>query len=100
MLNWLHPSQVLYCDTDSCKFIYDKTNPLHKYPTNEARDLPDSVSFGKALSQWENEFDEDEWIVELVIGGAKSYSYKTNKGKGRKGLPWMWPTLILLISRQ
>jgi hypothetical protein len=32
------------------------------------------------LSQWENEFDEDECIVELVIGGAKSYSYKTNKG--------------------
>ncbi len=43
--------------------------------------MPASVSFGKALSQWENEFDEDEWIVELVIGGAKSYSYKTNKGK-------------------
>ncbi len=49
--------------------------------SNDAPDLPASVSFGKALSQWENEFDEDEWIVELVIGGAKSYSYKTNKGK-------------------
>jgi hypothetical protein len=33
------------------------------------------------LSLWENEFDEDEWIVELVIGGAESYSYKTEKGK-------------------
>ena len=49
--------------------------------SNDAPDLPASVSFGKALSQWENEFDEDECIVELVIGGAKSYSYKTNKGK-------------------
>ena len=49
--------------------------------SNDAPDLPASVSFGKALSQWENEFDEDEWIVELVIGGAKSYSYRTYKGK-------------------
>ena len=49
--------------------------------SNDAPDLPASVSFGKALSQWENEFDEDECIVELVIGDAKSYSYKTNKGK-------------------
>ncbi len=49
--------------------------------SNDAPDLPASVSFGKALSQWENEFDEDECIVELVIGGAKSDSYKTNKGK-------------------
>ncbi len=49
--------------------------------SNDAPDLPASVSFGKALSQWENEFDEDECIVELVIGGAKSYSYKTHNGK-------------------
>ncbi len=49
--------------------------------SNDAPDLPASVGFGKARSQWENEFDEDEWIVELVIGGAKSYAYKTNKGK-------------------
>ncbi len=31
--------------------------------------------------EWRNEFDEDEWIIEIVIGGAKSYSYVTNKGK-------------------
>ena len=28
-----------------------------------------------------NEFSNDEWIDEIVVGGAKSYSYKTNKGK-------------------
>ncbi len=57
--------------------------------SNDAPDLPASVSFSKARSQWENEFDEDECIVELVIGGATSYSYKTNKGKvviKRKGI--------------
>jgi hypothetical protein len=30
MLDWLDPSQVLYCDTDSVFFIYDETNPKHK----------------------------------------------------------------------
>ena len=58
-----------------------KTGSCTISQSNDAPDLPASVSFGKALSQWENEFDEDECIVELVIGGAKSYSYKTNKGK-------------------
>ncbi len=81
MLTWVHHSQVIYCDTDSIIFIYDKTNPLHKYPSNDATDRPKLVSFGRALSQWENEFkDEGEWIVEIVVAGAKSYSYKTNKG--------------------
>jgi hypothetical protein len=32
MLDWLHPSQVLYCDTDSVMFVYDETNPEHKAP--------------------------------------------------------------------
>ena len=52
LLSWLHPSQILYCDTDSVMFIYNKTNPLHKYPSNE-----------------------------FVFGGAKSYSYKKNNGE-------------------
>jgi hypothetical protein len=62
-------------------FIYNKTNPLHKYPSNDAIDLPENVKFGKGLSEWENENVEGEFITELVIGGAKSYSYKTNTGK-------------------
>jgi hypothetical protein len=80
MLAWLHPSQLIYCDTDSVIFLYDENNPLHKKPVN-ATDLPKSVRFGKALSNWENELDDGEWIDEIVCGGAKSYAYKTNKGK-------------------
>ena len=34
MLDWLHPSQICYCDTDSVMFIYDETNPEHKAPIN------------------------------------------------------------------
>ena len=81
MLNWLHPSQLIYCDTDSVIFLYDEENPLHKYPSNDAQDLPDNVRFGDALGEWEDEFKQGEWIEEVVVGGAKSYSYRTNKGK-------------------
>ena len=81
MLLWLDPSQLIYCDTDSVIFRYDPGNPEHKYPKNDERDIPDNVRFGDALGEWENEFGEDEWIDEIVVGGAKSYSYRTNKGK-------------------
>ena len=82
MLDWLHPSQLIYCDTDSAIFVYDKNNPLHKYPNNDAKDLPDNVRFGDALGEWEDEFKkEGGHIKEIVVGGAKSYSYVTNKDK-------------------
>jgi hypothetical protein len=81
MLIWLDPSQLIYCDTDSVIFRYDPDDPKHKYPKNDERDIPDNVRFGDALGEWENEFGEGEWIDEMVVGGAKSYSYKTNKGK-------------------
>jgi hypothetical protein len=45
MLSWLHPSQIIYADTDSCYFLYDKTNPLHKKPDNNDPTLPKSVKF-------------------------------------------------------
>ena len=55
-----------------------------KKPTND-QDLLDTVRFAPNkeanLGEWENEFKEDELIVELVVGGAKSYSYRTNRGK-------------------
>ena len=82
MLQWLDKSQILYCDTDSVFFIYDETNPNHKQPSNDRKDLPDNIRFGDALASWENEFEDSkgtEWITEFVCGGAKSYSYKTNK---------------------
>jgi hypothetical protein len=81
MLVWLDPSQLIYCDTDSVIFRYDPDDPKHKYPKNDERDIPDNVRFGDALGDWQDEFEEDEWIDEMVVGGAKSYSYKTSKGK-------------------
>ena len=81
MLLWLDYGQLVYCDTDSVMFICDSKNPKHKIPSNLAEDLPDNVRFGNALGEWEDEFKTGEWIDEIVVGGAKSYSYKTNKGK-------------------
>jgi hypothetical protein len=78
MLDWLDPSQVLYCDTDSIFFIYDETNPKHKKPENN-KSNPKTIQFGKGLGEWENEHP-DQWITEIVIGGAKSYAYKLNDG--------------------
>ena len=80
MMHWLHPSQIIYVDTDSVKILYDKTNPNHKYPSNNAKDLPNNVKFGNGLGEWEYELDEDDWIDEIVVAGAKSYAYKTKKG--------------------
>ena len=74
----------MYYDTDSCYFVYDPDNTNHKYPTNDQA-RPATVSFAAkkkgSLGQWENYFDEDEYIVAWVCGGAKSYAYRTNKGK-------------------
>ena len=81
LLSWLHPSQILYCDTDSVMFIYNKNNKLHKFPSNNANDLPKSVKFGKGLGEWEDENRYGEFIDEFVCGGAKSYSYRTNLNK-------------------
>ncbi len=47
-LDWLDPSQVIYCDTDSCYFIVDETNPKHKHPHNN-QPLPPLVRFGNGL---------------------------------------------------
>jgi hypothetical protein len=85
MLNWLHPSQIVYCDTDSVIFVYDETNPEHKYPSNDAPDLPSNILFGDCLGAWENEMSGNWYIKEIVIGGAKSYSYiKYNPDTGEE----------------
>ena len=82
MLDWLHHSQICYCDTDSVMFIYNKNNPLHKKPENDQEGMPSNIRFGNSLGEWEYEMkDPEEYIEELVIGGAKCYSYLTNKGK-------------------
>ena len=54
-LDWLDPSQIIYYDTDSCILLFDENNPKHKYPSNDAKDLPPNVRFGGALGQWNDE---------------------------------------------
>ena len=75
MLEWLDPSQLICCDTDSVIFLYNKTNPLRVYPSNEAKDLPKTERFGDALGEWEDEFKGGEYSKEVVIGGAQSSKY-------------------------
>jgi hypothetical protein len=77
MISWIHPSQLIYCDTDACYFLYDKTNPLHKKPDNNDPTLPKSVKFGDGLGCWKLE----TMIKEMVVGGAKTYAYENKKGK-------------------
>ena len=77
MLDWLHPSQICYCDTDSVMFVTNSKNPNHKDPNKAPKD----IETGYGLGQWEDEFKGQDHIVELVVGGAKSYSYKTASGK-------------------
>ena len=81
MLDWLHPSQVCYCDADSVIIIYDETNPEHKSPEKHKAT---TLEFGGGLGQWEDEFGGKDYIEELVIGGANSYSYKTKYGCTKK----------------
>ena len=50
-------------------------------PSNDAKDKPANISFGNALGEWENEFKDGDWIDEIVVAGAKSYAYRTSKGK-------------------
>jgi hypothetical protein len=81
MLSWLHPSQNCFCDTDSVMIMFGATSPIHTYPSNDATDLPSSVKVGKGLSEWDNKCQKGEWIMEFVIGGVKSDSYRTTTGK-------------------
>ena len=84
MLSFLHPSQILYYDTDSCYFLYDPDDSNHKKPSNDQA-RPKSITFAPnkkaCLGQWECDLKEGEYITEFVCGGAKSYAYKTNKEK-------------------
>ena len=44
MLDLLHSSQLVYCDTDSIIFVYDGNDPNHRLP-------PDSM-LGDSLGAW------------------------------------------------
>ena len=93
-VDWLHPSQILYMDTDSCIYLYDPDHPGHINPDDTAQQFPDKVSLGSGLGQWSNELepaDKDpvkgstvlrpaEYITQFVATGPKSYAYITNRG--------------------
>ena len=54
------------------------------FHSKEASEL--GIEFVNGLGQWENEFkfdkpEDEEYITEICVLGAKSYAYKTNKGK-------------------
>ena len=65
----LHPSQLFYCDTDSCYFVYNPNNPNHIDPRNTK--LPEKVEIGNGLGQWEMELSDG---VKWCGTGAKSYA--------------------------
>ena len=83
MMDWLHDTQMIYCDTDSVIFMYDEENANHKNPY--IHEPQKGLEFGKGLGQWEDEFEGKDWIEEIVTGGAKSYSYRTALGAAKKG---------------
>ena len=82
-IDWLHYSQVLYYDIDTCVYLYDPEHIDQINPEDDNQNRPDPVSMGKGLGQWNNELDADkgEFITELAATGPKSYAYKTNLGR-------------------
>ena len=71
-MNALHPSQLLYCDTDSCYFAFNPNNPNHIHPKNT--ELPRGVELGNGLGCWEEELKDG---IEFAGCGAKTYGCKT-----------------------
>ena len=91
MLDYLHPDQVIYCDSDSVIFLYECNNPNHKSPETPPEELPKWLRFGSALGEWSDELGEGEHIEEIVCGGAKSYAYRTTTAStcyAKKESPW------------
>jgi hypothetical protein len=75
-ISYLHPSQLLYCDTDSCYYVYDPENPNHKDPTKNT----DSGLFqmGDGIGQWETELNDGN---KFSASGAKSYMIECDNPK-------------------
>ena len=81
-MDWLDPSQLCYCDTDSVSSLYDETNPSHNNPY--LHQTPYCLEFGSGLGQWEDEFDGKDYMTELVVAGATYYTYQTAYGCTQK----------------
>jgi DNA polymerase family B len=91
----LHPSQVVYTDTDSVMFVYDSANPLHKM-------LPTGNYLGDFVDEY-----PDYNGVEWCCTGSKSYFIKFERKsdskilyKGRfKGIPMNSASFSLLDNK-
>ena len=69
---------VIYCDTDSIIYC-------------SSRDEIDQVKYGDGLGDFKDEIEEDDKIIEVVAGGSKQYSYRTEKGTTQiklRGIQW------------
>ena len=62
--------QVLYHDTDSVVYVYDKNNPKHFRITN-----------GDLLGEWTDELDGVDMCGTFLGAGPKNYSYETTDGE-------------------
>ena len=62
--------QVLYHDTDSVVYVYDKNNPDHFRITN-----------GDLLGDWTDELDGVDMCGTFLGAGPKNYSYETTDGE-------------------
>lgn len=80
-LHFLHPSQLLYTDTDSIAYVKDEKNPLHK-----------DIATGPYLGDYSDEYPGYH-ISEYVCLGPKTYCLRIEKGDQMffktkfKGLP-------------
>jgi hypothetical protein len=79
MLDWMHPSQLAYCDTDSVYMMYDAARPEHKNPFGG--DIPEDLEFGEGLGQWKDELKGKPALAEFVGGGAKTKATRDIKSK-------------------
>ena len=81
MLNWLHPSQLIYCDTDSVIFLYDKTDENHKYPTNDDITKPTNIRFGDALGNGKMNLVMMNGLMKLLLVVLKVILIKVTREK-------------------
>lgn len=64
-------NQVLYFDTDSIVYVYDKGNPKKNK----------ELKCGDNLGDWTDELQGNQMIGSFVSGGPKNYSYQTSDGE-------------------
>ncbi len=63
--------QILYFDTDSCVYKYNKDDP----------ECNRKLENGDLLGEWTDELEGVKMIGTFVSGGPKNYSYETDDGK-------------------